>query len=138
MGLNDIGLDDDFVALGGDSLSSLRLLFAAESCFGIKYPLEILAEMSTISSMALLTKDLLDDAKKVATSNGHAGRRVDKLVKKNRPSREFKALPFERKVDSFDDIGLIDFMMNLKSAVKIKTAIEQRKMPGLRENWLVL
>lgn len=127
LGLNDIGLDDDFVALGGDSLSSLRLLFAAESCFGIKYPLEKLADMSTISSMALLTKDLLDDAKKVANSHGHAGRRVDKLVKKNRPSREFKALPFERKVDSFDDIGLIDFMMNLKSAVKIKTAIEQRK-----------
>ena len=83
--------------------------------------------MSTISSMALLTKDLLDDAKQVANSHGHAGRRVDKVVKKNRPSKEFKALAFERKVDLFDDNGLIDFMINLKSPVKIKTAIEQRK-----------
>lgn len=127
LGLNDIQLDDDFVALGGDSLSSLRLLFAAESCFGIKYPLEKLVDMTTISSMALLTRDLLADAKKKANCDPTTNARKGKKVKRKKVDKEFRNMSFEQKIDMLDDASLIDFVMNLKSAVKIKTAIEQRK-----------
>jgi acyl-CoA synthetase (AMP-forming)/AMP-acid ligase II/acyl carrier protein len=50
--VQDIGVDQDFIALGGDSLSSVRLLAAIENLLGIKLPNEEIINFKTIRSMA--------------------------------------------------------------------------------------
>lgn len=50
--LEQVGIHDDFAALGGDSLSSLRLLVAAEKALGIAIPDAVTASSSTVAQMA--------------------------------------------------------------------------------------
>lgn len=53
LGLAVVNLDDDFVALGGDSLSGVTLLNMAYEVFGVEIsPLVLFGEASTIASMA--------------------------------------------------------------------------------------
>jgi acyl carrier protein len=47
-----VGVEDDFVALGGDSLSSVRLLAATESLLGVRFSNDALAELKTVRGMA--------------------------------------------------------------------------------------
>src|SRR5215470_2049202 len=47
-----LGVDDDFFALGGDSLSAATLFAAIESDLGVQAPLSILLEQSTIGRLA--------------------------------------------------------------------------------------
>jgi thioesterase domain-containing protein len=47
-----LGVDDDFFALGGDSLSAASLFAAIESDLGVQAPLSILLEQSTIGRLA--------------------------------------------------------------------------------------
>ncbi len=46
------GLDDDFAGLGGDSLSSLRLVLAVERLTGLRIPDDAVAQIDTIRQMA--------------------------------------------------------------------------------------
>jgi acyl-CoA synthetase (AMP-forming)/AMP-acid ligase II len=53
LGCAVVNLDDDFVALGGDSLSAVTLLNMAYEVFGVEIsPLVLFGETSTIASMA--------------------------------------------------------------------------------------
>jgi acyl carrier protein len=52
LGVHEIGIDDDFVALGGDSLSSLRVLLALEALLGLDVVGHAAAGSLTIASMA--------------------------------------------------------------------------------------
>ena len=47
-----LGVEDDFFALGGDSLSAASLFAAIESDLGVQAPLSILLEQSTIGRLA--------------------------------------------------------------------------------------
>lgn len=49
---DSIGIDDDFAALGGDSLSSVRILLAAELMFNIKIADDAAASFDTVENMA--------------------------------------------------------------------------------------
>jgi acyl-CoA synthetase (AMP-forming)/AMP-acid ligase II/acyl carrier protein len=49
---DSIGIDDDFAALGGDSLSSVRILLAAELMFNIKISDDAAASFNTVENMA--------------------------------------------------------------------------------------
>lgn len=50
--LPEVGVEDDFTMIGGDSLSSIRLLAATEAFLGIELPVELLAEFTTVRRMA--------------------------------------------------------------------------------------
>jgi len=50
--LDGLGIDDDFSVLGGDSLSSVRILVAVQSLFGVQIPDHALASFDTVSNMA--------------------------------------------------------------------------------------
>jgi acyl-CoA synthetase (AMP-forming)/AMP-acid ligase II/acyl carrier protein len=56
--LDDVDPDTDFVSLGGDSLSSVRLLSAAETMLQVQIPEEDIAKCATVSGMAKVLVDL--------------------------------------------------------------------------------
>lgn len=47
-----VGLDDDFVALGGDSLAGLRAFVAVEAAFNVSLPESALTALSTVRALA--------------------------------------------------------------------------------------
>ncbi len=49
---DDIGRDDDFFDLGGDSLSTLRLMFGIEEALGRELPVTLIYAAPTIASLA--------------------------------------------------------------------------------------
>lgn len=58
LGLQTVGVEDDFFELGGDSMRAARMFVEFEDRWGVDRPLSLLAEAPTISSLALaLTRD---------------------------------------------------------------------------------
>ena len=56
--IESIGLDDDFAAAGGDSLSSVRLILATEALVGMTIADQVAGRCSTVRSMALALTEL--------------------------------------------------------------------------------
>ncbi len=54
LGLPRVGPEEDFVRLGGDSLSALRVLLAVEAESGLALPNDILSRIGTVRGMAKL------------------------------------------------------------------------------------
>ena len=52
LGLDHVGLDDDFFLLGGDSLQAVELFLGVEKAFGQRLPRSVLFEAGTVSEMA--------------------------------------------------------------------------------------
>jgi thioesterase domain-containing protein/acyl carrier protein len=57
LGVKSIGVDDDFFALGGDSMRAARVFVELERQCGIDRPVSLLAEAPTIASLALALGD---------------------------------------------------------------------------------
>jgi len=57
LGVPEVGLDEDFFDLGGESLAALRLLSDVECTFGRRLPLATLLEAATITEMAARLRD---------------------------------------------------------------------------------
>jgi amino acid adenylation domain-containing protein len=57
LGVKQIGVDDDFFALGGDSMRAARVFVELERQCGIDRPVSLLAEATTIASLALALSD---------------------------------------------------------------------------------
>jgi UDP-N-acetylmuramate--L-alanine ligase len=49
---DEIGIDDDFFTLGGDSLSSVRIIMMTEAAFATRLDAEAFAETTTIATLA--------------------------------------------------------------------------------------
>ncbi len=62
LGVNDIGLHDDFFDLGGHSLMGLQLLTQVEQHFGVALPLKELFVMPTVARMADALRVKVDPA----------------------------------------------------------------------------
>lgn len=54
LGLDSVGLLDDFVALGGDSLASLRVVLAVEAATNLALPNDLATQLTTVRAMAAL------------------------------------------------------------------------------------
>jgi len=52
LNVDAVGIHDDFAALGGDSLSSMRILVAIEGALDMALPDEVLANFSTVAEIA--------------------------------------------------------------------------------------
>ncbi|MBC2836152.1 non-ribosomal peptide synthetase [Paragemmobacter straminiformis] len=50
--LPQVGLDDDFAQIGGDSLSSMRLILAVERLTGLRIPDDAVAQIDTVRQMS--------------------------------------------------------------------------------------
>jgi len=57
LGLGSIGVNDDFFALGGDSMRAARVFMELERQCGIDRPVSLLAEAPTVASLALALED---------------------------------------------------------------------------------
>jgi acyl-coenzyme A synthetase/AMP-(fatty) acid ligase/thioesterase domain-containing protein/acyl carrier protein len=57
LGVKSVGVDDDFVQLGGDSIRAARVFVELESRIGIDRPMSLLAEAPTIASLAIALGD---------------------------------------------------------------------------------
>ena len=52
--ISNVGIDDDFFDLAGDSLVALQMFFEIEKALGVRFPVTILLEAPTIRRLALL------------------------------------------------------------------------------------
>ena len=57
LGVEEIGVDDDFFELGGDSIRAARMFVELERQRGIDRPMSLLADAPTIASLALALAD---------------------------------------------------------------------------------
>ncbi len=57
LGVEEVGVDDDFFELGGDSIRAARLFVELERQCGIDRPMSLLADAPTIASLALALAD---------------------------------------------------------------------------------
>lgn len=54
---DDLGITDDFFALGGNSLTAVRLIVEIERIFGVRLPLSTLLQHGTIAAQATLLRN---------------------------------------------------------------------------------
>src|SRR5262249_13682516 len=52
LGVGPLGPEDDFFALGGDSLAALRMIEALDATLGTALPLDALVERATVRAIA--------------------------------------------------------------------------------------
>lgn len=52
LGIPSVGIHDDFAVLGGDSLSSVRIMLALETAIGVRVPEHVFANASTVARIA--------------------------------------------------------------------------------------
>jgi amino acid adenylation domain-containing protein len=60
----DVGRDDDFFTLGGDSIATLDLVFALEEAYGVELPVTTIYDAPTVARLA----DLIDNRHNAAFS----------------------------------------------------------------------
>ena len=58
LGLDQVGVDDSFFALGGHSLLVAQVIYQANTAFAVDLPLRALFDEPTIAGLALLVEDL--------------------------------------------------------------------------------
>jgi acyl carrier protein len=59
LGVERVGAEDDFLALGGHSLLSIQIATRIEEAFGIRIPLKTLFSKQTMASLAVEIEDRL-------------------------------------------------------------------------------
>jgi acyl carrier protein len=52
LGLDEVGVDDDFLDLGGDSLRAMQVVMRVQEASGVSVPVQALFEAPTVALMA--------------------------------------------------------------------------------------
>jgi acetoacetyl-CoA synthetase len=86
LGVQDVGVDDDFFELGGQSLSAVLLFNAMQRKFDIELPLSMFLHASTVAQCAKLLREALEapPSSRAAGAASEKGRRASSIP----PSRE--------------------------------------------------
>ena len=58
LGIEQIGVEDDFFALGGHSLIAVRLFAQVKKAFGVEFPISVLFEAPTIAACAAMVAEV--------------------------------------------------------------------------------
>jgi amino acid adenylation domain-containing protein len=69
---DEIGVNDDFFSLGGDSLTSVQIIVMTEASFGIKLDVDAFANFSTVATLAQRVLDATRSVPAVEASDGGA------------------------------------------------------------------
>ncbi|MHC5065580.1 MAG: SDR family NAD(P)-dependent oxidoreductase, partial [Planctomycetota bacterium] len=84
LGIDTIGIDDDFFQLGGHSLIAVRLFAKIKSKWNVEYPLSVLFEAPTIALCAELLRSDLGEVDSTQDSRSKSlGRKYNYLVPMN-------------------------------------------------------
>lgn len=67
LGLERVGIEDEFLRLGGDSLSAIRLILGVRNAFGVEVPLQRLFQAPTIAALARVIEELTGEGEKLET-----------------------------------------------------------------------
>jgi acyl transferase domain-containing protein/thioesterase domain-containing protein/acyl carrier protein len=78
LGVKEVGVEDDFFALGGHSLIAVRLFAMIRRAFGVDFPISVLFEAPTIAACARLIEERIGPAAGAAAGGGEgaSARRV--------------------------------------------------------------
>jgi acyl carrier protein len=72
LGLEEVGIFDNFIELGGDSLSAVEVFVKIEETFKVPFPLSLFFKVPTIAGLAKELERIIGDARRRETSRGPA------------------------------------------------------------------
>ncbi|MCU0790172.1 MAG: non-ribosomal peptide synthetase [Nitratireductor sp.] len=135
LGVSEVGIHDDFAILGGDSLSSLRVVTAAEATLGITMPDDIFDHFSPISRLSeRLEQEGVDptmggeDSTGSDMSEGSIGDALEKTGVGSTGSEEDIAIALERMAagETRRDFQIAaDAITLYRTPAELRTALEQ-------------
>ena len=67
LGVEQVGIHDNFFLLGGNSLSSVRLISEIERAFNFKFPLSLIFQVSTVVGIGKLIREQLFESSAIDT-----------------------------------------------------------------------
>lgn len=115
LGVEQVGIHDDFFALGGYSLIAVRLFARVKKTWKVDFPLAVLFEAPTVEALALRLREELGEAAPASTAEGGATaaaptkrRKFKHLVPLGAPSKAADRPPF------FLVAGMYGNVMNLR------------------------
>jgi len=116
LGLDQVGIEDNFFDLGGDSLLVIQVVLRSRQAFDVDIPLQALFESSTISSFSELIIEL--QAHDIALVDQSINPRIDH----NSPPLSFsqKIVWFEEQLNP-DSFGYINEVFRLNGSLDLPT-----------------
>jgi acyl transferase domain-containing protein/NADPH:quinone reductase-like Zn-dependent oxidoreductase len=66
LGVDSIGIDDDFIALGGNSITALQILYGVRREFGVRLPATAIFQNPTVARFAAVMRDAAAGDAKIA------------------------------------------------------------------------
>ncbi len=112
--VSPVGVDDDFFALGGNSLLGVSLIGALEGKFGVRFPFSVIFSASTVRHLAVCIGEA--QATSAATLLSCGGGRSAKTTEEDE----------RRGRDSYDDLSVI-----VKNGPNAGVGTQQDQQPGL-------
>jgi acyl carrier protein len=112
--VSPVGVDDDFFALGGNSLLGVSLIGALEGKFGVRFPFSVIFSASTVRHLAVCIGEA--HATSAATLLSCGGGRSAKTTEEDE----------RRGRDSYDDLSVI-----VKNGPNAGVGAQQDQQPGL-------
>lgn len=78
LGVDQVGVEDNFFDLGGHSLIAVRLFAKIQQAYGVDYPISVLFEAPTISACADMLRDVVGDQSSSDSAQGEASKDTPK------------------------------------------------------------